>query len=72
VVTPRQSAVEQVSLEILDLEDRTPIGCQVRWAMPWGTSRRSLPGWGVAIESIKDSQRTALEKLLREAPQAVI
>ena len=68
VVTPRERGGDRVHLEIQELTDRTPIVCETRWAMPWGASRRSLPGYGVAIDSIRDGQRAELEKLLAEAP----
>jgi Tfp pilus assembly protein PilZ len=72
VVTPHELRCERLYLEVQDLDDRTPIVCAVRWRMPWGTSQRSLPGYGVAFESITTSQAEQLERLAREAPINVI
>ncbi len=46
---------QQVSFRIKDIEDPAPITGDVRWYKPWGKSV-GIPGIGVQINSIKESQ----------------
>ena len=46
---------QPVSFRIKDIEDQAPISGEVRWYKPWGKSV-GIPGIGVKINSIKESQ----------------
>lgn len=54
---------EEVGLEIMEVSDRTPIRCRLRWRVEWGKSM-SLPGIGVAFEAISPEQSQELAALL--------
>jgi hypothetical protein len=67
VVTPREPPRERLFLVVKDFVDSTPVACDVRWTMPWGTSRQSFPGFGVSFSALTARQERELSQLLESA-----
>lgn len=64
VATPHERVGPRLDVVVEALSDRRPIACEVRWHQPWGADARTIPGFGVLIQSIEGEQRAALEALV--------
>jgi hypothetical protein len=69
VATAHDKAGPRMEVVVEALSDRRPIRCEVRWHQPWGADARSIPGFGVFIQSIEGGQRAALESLADSSAQ---
>lgn len=63
----RRAPGDPVYLSVPDLGDATPIEAVVRWGLPWGTSTRHVPGYGLEFAQIGEIQESRLCELLRDA-----
>jgi hypothetical protein len=62
----RRTPGEAVYLSVPDLGDAAPIETVVRWGLPWGTSMRHVPGYGLEFTHIGEIQESRLCELLRD------
>lgn len=63
----RRAPGEAVRLSAPDLGDAAPIEAVVRWGLPWGTSMRHVPGYGLEFTQIGEIQEARLCELLRDS-----
>ena len=57
---------QQVSIQLLGLDDPAPIIAIIRWVRPWGTCHR-MPGIGVTFETINAQQSLQLAELMKSS-----
>lgn len=68
VISDRDSHEDDVLYMVIkELSDQTPIKCKVKWTLPWGSSEKHLPGFGVTFIRIKPEQQDELTTLLRRS-----
>lgn len=57
---------QQVMIDFVGFEDRTPISAEVCWIRPWGDQGNHLPGIGVRFITISDLQSARIASLLEK------
>jgi len=55
---------DQIWLSIRELQDKTPICCQIRWSSPWGSNTEQLPGFGTFFQTISPHQQKEISKIV--------
>lgn len=55
-----------VWLALTDLQEQTPIDCEIQWVKPWSAGSLYLPGFGVSFIGIMDEQVAELAQLVKD------